>query len=254
MSGMSIDSSTVSSLASDFLSQMMGNKGAGDEDFASSFVSEKDTDGDDLLTLEEAGIDSDQFSNADTDGDGSLSVEEIQADVDSRKLDMQGMVGELSVSMQSGGAENLAQSILSDKDEDGDGSLSLDESGLDEELFSAFDADGDGTLSSEEISEAVKPPELSEQTAASGTGGGAGSDSTEESEEEYDAYDLNQDGYVSMEELRQAMLDGDTSLENLFADEQTSTEDQSTFMRKAMQAYQAQMSESAFSGMQEAIV
>lgn len=50
------------------------------------------------------------------------------------------------------GSEQFAAQLVSKKDADGDGVLSLEESGLEEEMFGDVDADGDGFLSAEELS------------------------------------------------------------------------------------------------------
>ncbi len=57
--------------------------------------------------------------------------------------------------MESKMEDHLAQ-ILSDKDADASGTLSLEESGLDEDAFSQIDADGDGLHTQDEIKASMK--------------------------------------------------------------------------------------------------
>jgi len=52
-------------------------------------------------------------------------------------------------------AKNLASQMIENNDEDGDGALSLAETGMDEDAFGALDTDGDGVLSTEEASAGV---------------------------------------------------------------------------------------------------
>ena len=271
-----IGSSSLVSLSSDILAQMRANRGGNSEEFANSFVSDKDGDGDGLLSLEEAGIDQTKFDNADTDGDGYLTEEEISADMENRKKEMAQMMGGLNMLMQGmGGQEegDIASSLISESDADGDGALSQEESGLSDELFSALDSDGDGSVSAEEINAAMRPPDgmmqgqgteqsgetISAAATASGVSASGGTESSggtqsasSSDDEEYDEYDLNEDGVVTMDELRQAFANGDVSLESLFetdgADRNGSenggeNDGQSALMRMAMRAYEAQSSE-----------
>ncbi|WP_022660377.1 CREC-EF hand family protein [Paucidesulfovibrio longus] len=269
-----IGSSTLASLSSDVLAQMRANRGGDSGEFAGSFVSDKDGDGDGLLSLEEAGIGQTRFDNADTDGDGYLTEEEISADMESRKKEMDRMMGGLNMLMQGMGGRgegDFASSLISESDADGNGMLSQEESGLSDELFGALDADGDGSVSTEEINAAMRPPDgmtgaqgaeqsgetIAAAATASGVSGSGGSESSggtesassSDDDEEYDEYDLNEDGVVTMDELRQAFANGDVSLESLFEtdgagrgqDEGAGGNDgQSALMRMAMRAYEAQ--------------
>ena len=222
-----------------------------DEDMASRLIQDHDGDGDGLLSMDELGIlDQEQFDNADTDGDGYLSEEEILADMEQRHKQMQ-MMAELGQLMQGAIGESTANSILGQYDADGDGSLSMKESGLSEEVFGAVDADGDGLITSAELEEALQqtedmaammppPPEGAQQASAQGASESGGSGSSDGDDEEYDEYDTNQDGVVSMDELRQAFLNGDLSLEEYFAETGDAMNGQSPLMRIAMNAYQMQ--------------
>jgi Ca2+-binding EF-hand superfamily protein len=124
--------------------------------------------------------------------------------------------------------------LLSDLDADGDGVVSLRESGLDKETFDALDADRDGVVSPDELKEALKSQynamltqmrlEMSENASASSSA--SGSDKSEaqkiladmfnggsaslpannggNGQTSFDALDANQDGIVSAEELMAA--------------------------------------------------
>ncbi len=247
-------SSTTASSMSEMLAQLREKQqNSGDSgDFATSFISDHDTDGDDALSIGETDFSEEMFSSIDTDGDGTLSAEELAAEEEKRQsqgafnMSMRGMMT----------TDEMAASLVSDLDTDGDGVLSSSELAMDADLFSEIDADGDGTLSAEEISadmqsrmeemqdtvasmganaEAV----ASEASGASGTAGASGSSE----EEEYDELDLNEDGIVSADELRQAMMSGMLGGDELSGLGATSTESSSdgsgsTFMRRmADQAY-----------------
>lgn len=143
--------------------------------------------------------------------------------------------------------EEMAASIVAKDDQDGDGFLSLAETPLDEDRFNEIDGDGDGLISTEELSADAEqrmaqgaPPmqgmegmamgEAGASQSASGSGG-------ESSDEEYDEYDFNEDGVVSMDELLQAIQQGDTSLQALINEGGGNS---ALIQRLAAQAYQAQ--------------
>ncbi len=260
MSVSGIGSSTITGFSQEMLKKLQGAKDSPDE-FASSFVNDKDKDGDGLLTLQEAGIEKDKFTTADTDGDGFLTPEEITADLEQRNQQM-GLMGQLSVKMQ-GSPQDLINSLINQNDKDEDGALDLEESGLTSELFGALDADNDGSISASELDEALKPPVMgtaNETTVAASSGAterpaassAQGTQSTSDSEDEYDEYDLNKDGVVSMDELMQAYLNGNEGLSSIVGGASESKE-QSTLMRIAMRAYQTQET-MAYSGLQNAVV
>lgn len=175
------------------------------EEMVSNFVSDKDTDGDGSLTQDESGMDDEMFASIDTDGDGVLSLEELQSD-------MQNQMGN-DPRMMGGGPpppppeadfEDMASTIISDEDADGDGVLSLDETEFDEDKFAEIDTDGDGYLSQEEIQadlEANMPP------PPMGGGGGGSDEDDDDDEDEVDSLedlftsaDTDGDGVLSEEE------------------------------------------------------
>jgi Ca2+-binding EF-hand superfamily protein len=137
--------------------------------------------------------------------------------------------------------DNKIDTLFNALDADGDGSMSLEESGLDESTFSSMDKDGDGIVSFAELENAVKLQLAALQTQmrlgqidgsaggldpqallasimsiqqesaggstilnSSGQASGGLLDAEEEESESqtvFDALDTNQDGTVSAEEL-----------------------------------------------------
>ncbi len=141
-------------------------------DLASSILEAADADGDGYLTIEESGQSEEVFTRFDTDADGLLSQEELvaglQADMESLAsgvtdtstlFDLSAAGVEMSPPPPPPGgpmnstqmATSLASSILEAADADGDGYLTIEESGQSEEVFTRFDTDADGLLSQEEL-------------------------------------------------------------------------------------------------------
>lgn len=128
-----------------------------------------------------------------------------------------GAYGASSAKRPEGGFEDK----LAELDADGDGALSLEESGLSEEQFAAMDTDGDGLLTSADKPEGpppgqgpppgggMPPMDATEIIEAEDTDGD-GQLSAEESSassEQFDELDTNQDGFVSQAELEAAMAE-----------------------------------------------
>ncbi|EGB14933.1 putative signal transduction protein with EFhand domain protein [Pseudodesulfovibrio mercurii] len=144
--------------------------------------------------------------------------------------------------------DEMAASIVEKDDQDGDGFLSLAETPLDEDRFNEIDADGDGLISADELSADAQEHMSEAPTGMAGMamGGSAGSQSSsgsgssdESSDEEYDQYDLNEDGVVTLDELMQALNQGDTSVQALFQNMDGGSS--ALIQRLASEAYQAQM-------------
>ncbi len=153
--------------------------------------------------------------------------------------------------------EETAQFLVQENDGDGDGLLSLEESGLSEEMFNDVDADGDGQISAEEIQQDMqaKMEQAREMMGALNVmqgmgegappmgpppsqGSGSSSDSSSSSEQEYDELDLNEDGTVSLDELRIAFQSGVSGLNALFgSDGDESGGAASYFQSMGMEAY-----------------
>ena len=185
-------------------------------------VAQNDKNSDSSLSIEELGIDEEQFSTLDSDGDGLVTKNEIASAIDSKlssfdgqmpsKEEFETLISELGLQMPeppvSPQANDFSSMIMSSYDTDSDSLLSSSEASiLSEEEFSALDTNSDGSISTDELSSAydkVTSSSESSETMASmpPPSGGASSSS---SEEEYDELDTNKDGIVSQEEKNAAL-------------------------------------------------
>ena len=66
------------------------------------------------------------------------------------------MLAKMKGSSESQSQDNLAGKLFGDLDSDGDGTLSLSETGLSKDLYSKMDADGDGSVSQTELQKAIE--------------------------------------------------------------------------------------------------
>lgn len=134
------------------------------EDMAAEVMAGLDADGDALLTLEESGLSEEVWSALDTDGDGQVSAEEVAGGLEETLASsaMEPPPPPPSEGSREGGGPpggmgpppssgDMAASLIDERDADGDGQLSLEESGFDEELWTSMDEDGDGYASSAEL-------------------------------------------------------------------------------------------------------
>lgn len=185
-------------------------------------VAQNDKNSDSSLSIEELGIDEEQFSTLDSDGDGLVTQNEIASAIDNKlssfdgqmpsKEEFETLISELGLQMPeppvSPQANDFSSMIMSSYDTDSDSLLSSSEASiLSEEEFSALDTNSDGSISTDELSSAydkVTSSSESSETMASmpPPSGGASSSS---SEEEYDELDTNKDGIVSQEEKNAAL-------------------------------------------------
>lgn len=185
-------------------------------------VAQNDKNSDSSLSIEELGIDEEQFSTLDSDGDGLVTQDEIASAIDNKlssfdgqmpsKEEFETLISELGLQMPeppvSPQANDFSSMIMSSYDTDSDSLLSSSEASiLSEEEFSALDTNSDGSISTDELSSAydkVTSSSESSETMASmpPPSGGASSSS---SEEEYDELDTNKDGIVSQEEKNAAL-------------------------------------------------
>ena len=187
-------------------------------------VVQNDENSDSSLSIEELGIDEEQFSALDSDSDGLVTQNEIASAIDSKlssfdgempsKEEFSSLLSDLGLEMpepptskqSSASGDDFSSLIMSQYDSDGDSLLSSSEiSLLSDEEFSALDTDTDGSISAEELSgayEQVASASGATQSAPPSGGGGGGASS---SEEEYDELDTNEDGIVSQEEKNAAL-------------------------------------------------
>ena len=186
-------------------------------------ISKSDTNSDSSLSIEELGIDEDQFSALDSNSDSLVTQDEIASAIDSKlasfdgempsKEEFSSLLSDLGLEMpepstskqSSVSGDDFSSLIMSQYDSDGDSLLSSSEvSVLSDEEFSALDTDTDGSISAEELSgayEQVASASGATQSAPPLGGGGGGASS----EEEYDELDTNEDGIVSQEEKNAAL-------------------------------------------------
>lgn len=66
------------------------------------------------------------------------------------------MLAQMKGSSESQTQDNLASKLFGDLDSDGDGTLSLSETGLSEDLYSNLDTDGDGTVTQTELQKGIE--------------------------------------------------------------------------------------------------
>ena len=66
------------------------------------------------------------------------------------------MLAQMKGSSESQSQDSLAGKLFGDLDSDGDGSLSLSETGLSKDLYSKIDADGDGSVTQSELQKAIE--------------------------------------------------------------------------------------------------
>ena len=206
---------TISS--SSFIGMMPPTSG-----ISKDIISQKDTDNDSNLSIDELGVTEKEFSTLDTDSDGLVTQEEIASAIDSKLSSFDGtmpspdemasLLSDLGLEMPpapSKSDENSAMSdefssmIMSNYDSNGDSLLSSDEvSLLSDDEFSALDTNSDGTISADELSAAVEQVASNGGTPPPPPSGGSG---TVSQTEEYDELDTNKDGIVSQEEKNAAL-------------------------------------------------
>lgn len=189
-------------------------------------VSQNDKDGDSSLSIDELGIDEEQFSALDSNSDSLVTQDEIASAIDNKLSSFDGsmpskdefasLLSDLGLQMPeppqkqaSKESEDFASMIMSNYDSNSDSSLSSDElSLLDSNEFSALDSNGDGSISADELSSAVEQVATSQSGTAPTPppgGKGGGQMASISSQEEYDELDTNKDGVVSQEEKNAAL-------------------------------------------------
>ncbi|GAB7081400.1 XopAW family type III secretion system calcium-binding effector [Megalodesulfovibrio paquesii] len=183
------------------------------------------------------------FASLDLNGDGSVTEAEHEEALETLNQKLETKASMTRIAM--GGEEALSASdLFASTDADGDGAITLEElqealasrgdSDDADKLFALLDADGDGVVTEAEHTEALENMSQTMQGAqamaggtppAGGAGGaGSASSSSGEEEEEYEDADLNQDGVVTMEELKEFMgIEDAPTFEELFASQDDSS-------------------------------
>lgn len=188
-----------------------------------SLITQNDSNNDSSLSIEELGIDEEQFSALDGNGDSLVTQNEIASAIDNKLASFNGeipskeefasLLSDLGLEMpkppeskeNSISSDDFSSLIMSKFDSDGDSLLSSNEvSLLSDEEFSALDTNRDGSISVDELSSAYEQVVSASEATQSAPPSGA-SRATFSSEEEYDELDTNKDGVVSIEERNAAL-------------------------------------------------
>lgn len=182
-------------------------------------VTKNDTNSDSSLSIDELGMNQEQFSALDTDSDGLVSQNEIASAIDSKlssfdgkmpsKEEFASLLSDLGLQMpeapKSKESNDFSSMIMSSYDSDGNSLLSSSEvSMLNEDEFSALDTNSDGSISSEELSTAVESVAKNSQHT-NNPPPPPNAISSQSSSQEYDELDTNQDGVVSLEEKNSSL-------------------------------------------------
>jgi len=146
---------------------------AGAQVAARKSMTANDANRDNVLTQDEVTISEEAFQKLDADKNNEVTRKEIEAYLrenpeavagyvknyasmakDSNILDE--VMGYVEDTDSGSTAQSAAKKYIKNNDEDGDGKLSRNETGLDAEVFDKVDEDGDDALSAEEIAAYLK--------------------------------------------------------------------------------------------------
>ena len=200
---------------------IMANLVQPSSNMSSHMISQKDSDSDKSLSINEMGISEDFFTSIDSDSSGLINQSELTSAIDSKMSDFNGQMPSQSefqsmlsdfgfeVPSSTDSASNAStvsetiSSILEDYDAD-----NLTQSDAQEIIAALKDA---GIEPGEELESAMEEAgfDAHEIGTLGGAGGpppppgGGGQASSSESEEEYDSMDTNEDGVVSLEEMQE---------------------------------------------------
>ena len=186
-------------------------------------ISQNDKDGDSSLSIDELGIDEEQFSALDNNSDSLVTQDEIASAIDNKLSSFDGsmpskdefasLLSELGLQMpeppqKQSKSDEFASMIMSNYDSDGNLKLSSDElSLLSSDEFSTLDSNNDGSITTDELSSAMEQIASNQSGVAQmpPPGGKGGGQMASTSTEEYDELDTNKDGVVSQEEKNVAL-------------------------------------------------
>lgn len=132
-----------------------------------------DANKDNVLTQDEVTISEEAFQKLDADKNNEVTQQEIEdylkehpeavtsyvknyASMAKGSNILDKVMGYAEDADTSTAASSAAKKYVENNDEDGDGKLSLDETGLEADVFNEVDADGDGTLSTDELTAYLK--------------------------------------------------------------------------------------------------
>ena len=208
-----------------------------------SLITQNDSNNDSSLSIEELGIDEEQFSALDGNGDSLVTQDEIASAIDSKlasfedmpsKEEFASLLSDLGLEIpnpteskeNSASGDDFSSLIMSKFDSDGDSLLSSSEvSLLSDEEFSSLDTNSNGSISSDELSSAYEQvASASGATQSAPPPGGRGGGGASSNEEEYDELDTNEDGIVSQEEKNAALgisTDSETSSTAVASNDET---------------------------------
>ena len=96
-------------------------------------IKNKDTNNDNVLSMEESGVSEATFAKVDRNGDGQADKKEINMSLAANRIN------------------DKTTKMIMDKDSNGDGFLSIEESGVSEAMFAKIDRNGDGQADKKEI-------------------------------------------------------------------------------------------------------
>lgn len=140
---------------------------------AAKYLKDNDKDHDGTLSSDEVSISAAAYAKLDADSDGKVSLDEVKASLkgqddaiyqfysnggakSTKDLTSALLNASNSSAAASGTYSDLAASrFLKDKDADGDGELSVEETGLTASVFAKLDADDDGTVTAAELKTAL---------------------------------------------------------------------------------------------------
>ena len=129
-------------------------------DFAAKIINKEDKNGDGKISASESAVDSTRFNELDTNEDGLVTSDELQSSVQQNEKLGKGMTG---VQGMQGpppppppDSSQMVSDIMENTDTDGDGVLSVSETGLSSEEFSILDTDSDGSVTTDELKSGIE--------------------------------------------------------------------------------------------------
>jgi len=231
---MNITSSSFNTTMIQQLQQPQRREPLGSVELANKIIKTSDIDTNNSLSNDELNISELLFSSIDEDGDSSISRIELQNSLSSvldSVKDFKTSPEQFGQLLENMGLEvpkppqntpnisKIADGIFNSNDTNKNGTLSIQELGVSEDLFKKTDLNNDGVLSQKEVEEGlttlfqnVQSGEISKEEAGevlsklgvppppNGDKPQGSGDKSSSSDEEYDEADTNQDGVVSSAE------------------------------------------------------